>query len=263
MNQNEMKHGMQQNHFDEMFALEDSYWWFIGRRHLVATLIKTYARASSDQSLQILDAGCGTGGTLDVVAHLGCIHGCDIAAAPLAYCAQRGHENLAACSVTELAYANEAFDVVISCDVLEHIDTDVEAMREMQRVIRPGGILIATVPAHKFLWSEHDEALAHVRRYERKEFISRLQEAGYSIEKLSAAVSFVFPVILAFRLLQRVRPKPSDQPDTDLRILPKPINNVLIALLKLEAWLMKFMNLPVGTSLVVVARKSEEVTRPQ
>jgi SAM-dependent methyltransferase len=144
---------------------------------------------------------------------------------------------------------------VVNCDVLEHVRDDVSALKEMLRVLKPGGILVATIPAHPFLWSEHDEALAHFRRYTRKEIISKLQEAGYHIEKLSAAVSFVFPIILAFRWLQRLRPRQPDEPKTDLRILPNPLNRALIALLKVEVWLMSHLNLPIGTSFALVARK--------
>jgi hypothetical protein len=95
-----------------------------------------------------------------------------------------------------------------------------------------------------------------VRRYTRREFVAQLQEVGYRVEKCSAAVSFVFPLILAFRLLQRLRPSDSQTPKTDLRILPAPVNQGLIALLSLETWLMRYTDLPVGTSFVVVARRS-------
>jgi|LSQX01.3.fsa_nt_gb SAM-dependent methyltransferase len=247
---------MQPREFDELYALEDTYWWFVGRRYLVHELIGRYAPAcASDECLKILDAGCGTGGTIKAIDDLGETHGCDPEWIALQYCHKRGIKSLACGCVEQLCYVDESVDVVVSCDVLEHITDDIAALAEMRRVLKPGGILVATLPAHPFLWSEHDEALAHLRRYTRKEIVEKLQETGYKIEKLSAAVSFVFPAILAFRWLQRLRPKKPEAPKTDLRVLPGPLNLLLIALLNVEVWLMRYIQLPIGTSFALVARK--------
>jgi len=124
-------------------------------------------------------------------------------------------------------------------------------------VLQPGGHLIITVPAHRFLWSEHDEALAHRRRYSARELRHKLQEAGATVVKLSPVVVAAFGPILAFRLAQRLRPKLPDEPRTDLRVLPAWLNGLLIGALRLENWLLRALNLPVGTSLVAVARKRE------
>lgn len=247
---------MHPREFDELYTLEDTYWWFVGRRQLVRDLIRRYAPDTQcGGPLRMLDVGCGTGGTMKVLAELGESHGCDPAWPALRYCRTRSLSSLACGRVEQLCYGDESVQVVVSCDVLEHIGDDVAAMREMLRVLTPGGVLVATVPAHPYLWSEHDEALAHLRRYTRNEIVSKLQEAGYRVEKLSAAVSFVFPLILMFRWLQRLRPKRPDEPKTDLRILPEPLNRALIGLLSIETWLMRSMNLPIGTSFAVVARK--------
>lgn len=247
---------MARREFDELYRLEDFYWWFVGRRRLVRDLLGRYAqRPPHGGPLRVLDAGCGTGGTMSVLDDIGELYGCDAESDALEYCRMRGFTRIAASEIERLPFGPGSFDVVVSCDVLEHIADDTEALRQMYERLRPGGVLVATVPAHPFLWSEHDEALAHVRRYTRHEFVGRLQEVGYRVEKCSAAVSLVFPLILAFRLLQRLRPKSAAAPKTDLRILPRTINRCLIGLLGLETWLMRYGNLPVGTSFVVVARR--------
>lgn len=247
---------MARREFDELYQLEDFYWWFVGRRRLVHNLLRQYAVQPSDnRPLRVLDAGCGTGGTMSALGDIGELYGCDIESDALEYCRLRGFTRIAAAEVERLPFGPESFDAVVSCDVLEHIPDDIGALREMHGLLRPGGVLVATVPAHPFLWSEHDEALAHVRRYTRHEFVGKLQEVGYRVEKCSAAVSFVFPLILTFRLLQRLRPSSSQTPKTDLRILPPPVNRGLIALLGLETWLMRYTDLPVGTSFAVVARR--------
>ncbi len=249
---------MHPREFDELYRLEDAYWWFVGRRRLVWQLIDTYAvRRDNNADLRILDAGCGTGGTMKAVTDLGEVHGCDAAWSALQYCRKRSFSNLACSRVEELSYADNSLDVVTSCDVLEHIPDDSAALQDTYRALRPGGILVMTVPAHPCLWSEHDEALAHLRRYTRREIIGKLQEAGYRIEKFSSAVSFVFPMIFTFRMLQRLRTKQPDEPKTDLRILPPLLNNALITLLRIEMWLTRYINLPLGTSFVVVGRKPQ------
>ncbi len=247
---------MRTREFEELYDLEETYWWFVGRRRLVREMLEKYA-PDTRRPLQIVDIGCGTGGTMKALEGTGEVFGCDMSQTALTFCRKRGFQRLLCSHAATLGLADESFDVVVNCDVLEHIEDDVKALSEMFRVLRPGGILILTVPAHPYLWSEHDEALAHLRRYKRGEFQSKLQEAGYSVEKLSAAVFFVFPVILTFRLLQRLRPKGPGEPKTDLRILPAWINNALISLLHLETWLTRRVNLPIGTSFVAVARKPE------
>ena len=236
----------------EMYGLEEVYWWFIGRRELVRQMVRRCAPAGPKR---LLDAGCGTGGTLRELSGLGELHGCDRSEYALRLCRERGFELLTAARVEQLPYAGSSFDVVLSCDVLEHLADDRLALREMLQVLKPGGCLVLTVPAHRFLWSEHDEALAHVRRYSARELRVKLEESGAQVAKLSPVVTAAFAPILLFRLLQRLRPKGPDDPKTDLRILPHALNSLLIAALRAENWLLRFMNLPVGTSLVAVARK--------
>jgi SAM-dependent methyltransferase len=250
---------MQPREYDEIYQLEDFYWWFVGRRRLVRDLLRHHAPdAPADRPMRVLDAGCGTGGTMSVLDELADMYGCDLEWHALAYCRKRGFSRIAACGLEALSFGEERFDGVVSCDVLEHVEDDVKGLGEVYQCLRPGGVLVATVPAHPYLWSEHDDALAHVRRYERDEILGKLQEVGYVVEKFSAAVCFVFPIIFAFRMLQRLRPKGADEPKTDLRILPPLINRILVGLLSIETWLTRHISLPVGTSYVIVARRPFE-----
>ncbi|MHB8997421.1 MAG: class I SAM-dependent methyltransferase [Armatimonadota bacterium] len=243
---------MKTRDYQELYDLEESYWWFVGRRLLVRQMVEHYAGPSG---LRLLDAGCGTGGTLSRMAGLGDLHGFDYSEFALAFCRQRGFSLLASGDLTALPYRTAAFDVVLSCDVLEHVDDDHLGLAEMVRTLRPGGHLVLTLPAHAFLWSEHDEALAHRRRYSASQVREMLEEAGLEVVKLSPVVTVAFLPILLFRLLQRLRPHAADEPKTDLRQLPRPLNNLLIGVLRLENWLLRRLNLPVGTSLVAVATK--------
>lgn len=248
---------MRPSELRKMRQLEDTYWWFVGRRHLVRDLIERFA---PEQPRLILDAGCGTGGTLAHLRGQGELWGCDVAAEALEACRARGFENLAQSSVESLDFPDDRFDVVVSCDVIEHIEAHERAMGEMARVLRPGGILVLTVPAHRWLWTAHDEALDHRRRYETAELRALVESAGLEIELYSKAVAIAMPAILgavAYRRLLRLFSGGDEEraEQTALFELPRPLNRMLIWMLELEAWLMRYISLPIGASLVAVARK--------
>lgn len=236
-----------------MYRLEDTYWWFVSRRRLVRALVKRFAPPRP----RILDLGCGTGGTLDALAGLGDLTGADISAEALAFCRRRGHTALQECSAEALPFGEEQFDVVICCDVFEHLEHDELGAAEVLRVLRPGGVLIASVPAYQWLWSDHDVALSHHRRYSRRGLRALLVNAGAQVVKLTCAVSFVFPLVMAVRLLGHLRPRANGNPDTKLVPPPGPVNRLLIALHDLEAAIIVHAGLPWGSSLIAVARKPE------
>lgn len=243
---------MLREQLEEMRDLEDRYWWFVGRRRMVRGLIRRYA--PKRDRLRVLDAGCGTGGTLAALEGIGELCGCDVSEEALGMCRLRGLDSLHCCPVERLDFEDESFDVVISCDVLEHVPDGAQGMVEMARVLRPGGVCVITVPAHQWLWSEHDEALHHLRRYESRQLRRLAEEAGLRVEKLSEAVALALPGIVAYRALRRLRGD-GGRPKTSLVRLPGPLNRALIWLLDLENLLLRYCRLPLGASLVMVARK--------
>ncbi len=250
---------MQPTELRRMYQLEDSYWWFVGRRRLVRRLIERFA--PERESLRLLDAGCGTGGTLEALTRLdslGEVWGCDLASEALQLCRRRGFDRLKQSRIETLDFPDEHFDVVVSCDVLEHVPDDECAIGEIVRVLAPHGIAVLTVPAHRWLWSQHDEALDHLRRYETRPFRELLEDAGLQIELYSKAVAISMPAILlavAYRRIRRLFSGGEKARQTALFELPRPLNSALIWMLEVEAWLMRYVSLPIGASLVAVARK--------
>ncbi len=243
-----------------MYELEDSYWWFVARRELVRELMLRYGPVKDSERPQqsvwsLLDVGCGTGATLKAIDDIGFAVGLDRSLEALQFCRQRGLGRLTQAMGEMLPVRAQSVDVVLALDLLEHIEDDAAAAKEFSRVLKPGGVLIATVPACPELWSEHDEALDHLRRYRARRLRKILTEAGFQIEKLSPIITLLLLPIAALRLIQRVLPKKMGTPETAFIIPPKTINWVLTALLRLERlWLRRF-SLPVGVSLVAVARK--------
>jgi len=237
----------------KMFKLEDTYWWFVARRELVRDLILRYRPAR--ESISILDVGCGTGATLKAIEDLGVALGTDRSSEALRFCQARGISGLVRATAEELPVASRSVDVVLALDLLEHIQDDAAAAGELARVLRPGGVLLVTVPACPELWSEHDEALDHLRRYRATRLRRVLIDAGFEVQKLSPVITTLLLPIAALRLAQRMLPRKKGSPETAFIIPPRPINWLLTAMLRIERlWLRRF-SLPVGVSLVAVARR--------
>ncbi len=234
----------------QMYELEDSYWWFVARRRLVRSLIGRYAGSSP---LKILDAGAGTGALMSSLTDLGEVWGCDVSPEALAFCRQRGIGNLVQCSVERLDFPDNAFDVLTSCDVIEHVEDDNQALREFHRVLRPGGVAVLTVPALRCLWSPHDEVLSHLRRYHRKPLRRMLRAAGFEELKLTYVTSFLLPLMMIHRLW--IRCVGASARKTGITPLPYGIDRLFLAIQELEAFFVHTSGLPWGASLVAVVRK--------
>jgi SAM-dependent methyltransferase len=238
-----------------MFDVEDTYWWFVARRQLVHDLLRRYPPETSRARPVLLDIGCGTGATLHTLEELGEAVGMDRSLHALARCQQRGHRLLAQADGTRLPVADGSVDVITALDLLEHIPDDAAAAAEFARALRPGGVLVVTVPACPLLWSEHDEALDHLRRYRARELHRLLAGAGFRVARLSPLITTLLLPIAALRLAQRLVPRAKGRAQTALIIPPRWINAILTNLLQAEnRWLLR-ANLPVGVSLFAVARK--------
>lgn len=237
----------------KMFKLEDTYWWFVARRELVRELLLRDGPRAGRQV--VVDVGCGTGATLQAIEEAEASIGIDRSSQALHYCQQRGLARLALATAEALPLASESADAVLALDLLEHLSDDGAGTREFARVLRPGGVLIVTVPACPELWSEHDEALSHIRRYRASRLRAMLAGAGLDIEKLTPLITLLLLPIAALRIIQRLIPRRKGVPETAFIIPPKSINWLLTTLLRIERLWLRHFPLPVGVSLVAVARR--------
>jgi SAM-dependent methyltransferase len=244
---------MDPSEYGRQYDAEDTYWWYQGRLRIIERLLDLIPGFRRD-NLRVLDLGCGTGLLLHRLEHSHNPVGLDFSTLALDFARKRGSRRLIRGDVQSLPIADCAFDVVTALDLAEHIERDDLLFSEVARVLKPGGHLVVSVPSHPFLWSEHDETLHHHRRYRRPEFEGRIREAGFEIERSSYCITFTFPLIVGFRLFQRLRTK-KDRPQTHLIFLPRWANALLRKTVSLEAMLLRWTNLPFGVTLVALARK--------
>lgn len=248
--------------YHKMRALESTYWWFRARRHIILTILrevmgKEIGAGSSPRC--ILDIGCGTGMLMEDLAHFGRVCGLDFSPVALNYCKQRGLSRLARADVQAMPIRSQSVDLVTALDLVEHVPDDRRLMAELYRILAPGALALLTVPAHPSLWSDHDVALHHHRRYTKRAFRELLNEAGFQVLRYSYMMMTIYPAAAAFRYAKRVLPS-ARRPHTDEFPLPSWLNESLRLLVSAEASLLRRWNLPCGLSLVAVVRKPVAAT---
>ncbi len=249
---------MNPEEYEKMYAQENTYWWFQGRKNILFKMLKRY-HLLADGKARVLDIGCGTGLILEGIEGGAFAVGLDFSKKALSCCRRRRINNLVCADVEHLPIADSSVDLVLALDLLEHIEDDNALLREIVRILRPGGYLLATVPAHQSLWSEHDEALHHFRRYSKKGFLRLVSKSGLTPLKYSYVITFTYLPIVLFRLGQklfRFLVHSNNKPKTHIILLPRLINSFLIFILNLEGFLLERMNLPSGVSLLCIARKA-------
>ena len=249
---------MNRDEYAKMFALEDRYWWFKSKRLFLQTALRTL-QGRLPAHPRILDVGCGTGAIMEMLAHRGEIHGIDIETAALAFCGERGLGNLVQSSAAALPYANDAFDLIVIADMLEHLRHDAPAVRECARVLRPGGVFLCTVPAHPALFGEHDVALHHFRRYSRQSLAQTIEDAGLCLLRISPTYANILLPALIARGLKKLwsRNAGVEEAQSDFISLPGALNALAVAVHRAEAWWLARRNLPFGLSYLALAQKRD------
>jgi ubiquinone/menaquinone biosynthesis C-methylase UbiE len=252
---------MQADDYAYLYDLEEDLWWFAGMREITAVLLDPVFSTSAGP--MVLDAGCGTGGMMTWLTRYSPqrVIGIDLSPEALNFCRDRGLETIARASVADLPFPDSVFDLVTSFDVLVQLsgeNTDVVAMREMYRVLRPGGIAFVRVAAYEWMRSGHDKALGTQRRYLLSEVVEKMGQTGFRVRHATYANSLLLPVAMFRRLILK-RIGLADE-GSDVKPLPQYlrwVNRLLTKVLNCEAAMLKNhrVKLPAGLSAVCVAQK--------
>ena len=234
---------------------ERDHFWFHGFRRFVEPLIAEAARGRP--RMEILDCGCGTGNNLAMLRRYGRAYGIDLTWAGLQYALRRGDRSVARATVTSLPFADRRFDLVTSFDVLYALDDEQErlAIAEMYRVLKPGGTAVINVAALESLRSNHSVMAHELRRYDHAGLRRSLERGGFRIARNTYTNFSILPLVAAVRLKQRIAGLEASE--DEIAVPAAPINAALSGLLAVESLFLRVVNMPLGSSLLAVARRPD------
>lgn len=234
------------------YELGETYFWLASHYDIVMAFAKPLLRdRRRSQKLTILDVGCGPGNLISRLLPWGEVIGADASADALTFCQQEHNVQVKPILTKELPFADNTFDFIFAIEVLEHIEDDISAMKEIYRILKPNGFLIATVPAFMFLWGAHDESYGHFRRYTKRQFCQLAVTAGLTVEKSRYFKLLFFLPLLILRVMKKATNKKKD----DFYAVSPTLNKLFRQLINAETPLVSNLKFPVGTSLISIIYK--------
>ncbi len=242
---------MREDEYQRIFETEDSFWWYVGVRTLIESSLRKFL---GEKRVRLLDAGCGTGGNIMMLRKFGDPVGIDLSPKALAFCKDsRGIENLARGSLEKLPFNTNLFEAAISIDVLYHlwVRNDESALRELYRVLKPGGVLILQCAAFEWLRGQHDEVVYTRKRYTKNEVCQKLKKAGFSVRFSTYRNTLLFPIVFLVRIFK----KKGEASSSDVSMPSPLINSILRVIMKTENILLRFVRFPIGSSIYAIATK--------
>jgi ubiquinone/menaquinone biosynthesis C-methylase UbiE len=238
------------------YRAESRHFWFRGLARFSTPFIEESVAGIARP--QILDCGCGTGANMKRLAKYGRVSGFDISASGLEFASTYDQRRIARATILRIPFANDTFDLVTAFDVLSCLDDEQEheALAEMHRVLRPGGALLINTAALHFLRGQHAVFGSEVRRVTRRRLRRALQREGFEIRRLTYTNFSLMPLVVPVRLSQRmIGLSTPEETGADIVIPPAPVNALLSALVACEALALRYLDMPVGSSILALSRK--------
>jgi len=239
--------------YDRMRVLQEGHWWFEGRRRILTRLI---GDLGLPWPAKVLEVGCGPGGNLAMLKQFGEVTALEPDEASRLYAAEHAGVAVEGGLLPDgLPFAPASFDLVCAFDVIEHVDEDAASVAALGRLLKPGGYLATTVPGQPWMWSRHDEAHHHKRRYRLRDYRRLFESAGLQVARASHFNTLLFPPIAAVRAVKMATGSTAADDDA---MPPPPINSLLTALFAAERHWLAHAALPIGVSIVLIARRASE-----
>ncbi len=222
---------MQSAQFQLHAQIEERHWWFVARRRIMRGMIATILRDTRTDSSRprVVDIGCGTGANLAALAGDYDCAGIDTSAEAIALARERFAHIDFVCGFAphDIADRLARADVVLLTDVLEHVADDRGLLAGIVAALQPGAQLLLTVPANMRLWSLHDEAFGHFRRYDAAGLATVWDGLPVETRMLSYFNARLYPLVRGARAMSRLRGKTAGAAKTDFSLPAEPINRLL------------------------------------
>jgi SAM-dependent methyltransferase len=241
---------MERKVYEQMAKLDGSHWWFTARRRILDGLIERVVKPPKDA--RILELGAGTGHNLAMLSRFGAVEASELDPVARELASERLGREVKEAALPDLSmFPADSYDLIALLDVLEHVPDDKASLAAIMTRLKPGGALLLTVPANPWMWSAHDVAHHHHRRYRKAQIEKLARDAGYDIELLSPFNSLLFPPIAAVRIIGKLTGKD----DSDDAMPGNLVNRTLDRVFGLERSLIGRVPMPFGVSLVAVLRR--------
>jgi SAM-dependent methyltransferase len=236
--------------FDRMAELDQHHWWFLARRRILEELIVRVVRPP--EGARVLEVGCGTGHNLAMLGRYGELDASELDASARALSTKRLGREVKEAKLPDLSmFKRNEYDLVALLDVLEHVPDDLGSLRAIHRRLKPGGALLLTVPANPWMWSAHDAAHHHFRRYTKKRLEELFLRSGLEIELLSYFNTLLYPLVAAARIVGKLLRRET----SDDKLPSDWVNATLNKIFGAEAGMLGRIPMPFGVSLVAVVRR--------
>ena len=233
--------------YDRMAEHDATHWWYRARRDVLAALIRR--KVNLPPAARILEIGCGTGHNLGMLSAFGHVDAIEIDDHSRGIAAKRLGRDVGASPLPELTgVADQTYDMIAILDVLEHVDDDRAALTAIAQRLRPGGTILITVPQYPWMWSGHDVANHHFRRYTKATLRKTIADTGLTLTLLQSFNSLLFPLAAADRIMARL----TGRTGSDDALPAAPINMLFEKIFGLERYLVGRVPMPPGVSLVAL-----------
>jgi len=233
--------------FDRMAELDQTHWWYVARRHILAEVIRRIAKPPGDA--RILEIGCGTGHNFAMLGAFGAVDGLEVDDAARKFASERLGKPVGSARLPDLeGIAENRYDLIALLDVLEHVEDDLAALTSIRTRLKPGGRILVTVPANRWMWSAHDTVHHHFRRYNSSDLRHVIAAAGLKADLFTHFNTLLFPLAAAFRILGKL----TGREEADDAQPVAPLNAVFSRVFGLECHLLGRVSLPFGVSLLAL-----------
>lgn len=242
---------MNVNMYRMFFEIQKKHWWFVTKKQIVLDTINKHLSKHAD--IKVLDIGCGSGLMLNALEDVGQTFGMDMSDDAINFSKEIFNGRIEKGLLPDqIPYEEDFFNLIIALDVIEHVDRDIDSLKAIRSHLVSDGKAVITVPAYMFLWSAFDEMNEHKRRYTLAELNTKLVQAGFTVEKISYYNTLLFPVVFVVRMLNNVLKRDGA---SDVDMPSRPLNFVLKKIFGIEKYMLKFVNLPFGVSIIAMVRK--------